>query len=247
MHIDWWTLALQTINLLVLVWILSRFLFRPIADIVSQRQAAADDLLHKAEAERVRAEEAESKAEAERQAMQKARGDVLLKAEQEAEASRAQLLEQARDETDKLRANAKAEVAKLREVQEASMGREASELAVQIAAKLFDRLPDAARIDGFIDGLAEAAAKLPERTRAEIGVGDETVAVAAARALSESERAACKAALAKALGRDVKIEVTVDPALIAGLEITAPHASVRNSFRADLDRIAAELGTHASA
>jgi len=247
MHIDWWTLALQTINLLVLVWILSRFLFRPIADIVSQRQAAADDLLQKAGAERARAEDAENKAEAERQAMQKARGDVLLKAEKEAEASKAQILEQARDEADKLRASAKAEVAKLREAQEASMGREASLLAVQIAAKLFDRLPDAARIDGFVDGLAEAAAKLPERTRAEIGGGGEPVEVTAPRALSESELTACKAALAKALGRDVEIKVMVDPALIAGLEISAPHASVRNSFRADLDHIAAELGSHATA
>ena len=35
MQIDWWTLGLQTINVLILVWILSRFLFRPVADIVA--------------------------------------------------------------------------------------------------------------------------------------------------------------------------------------------------------------------
>ena len=32
MHIDCWTLALQTINVVVLIWLMSRFLFRPIAD-----------------------------------------------------------------------------------------------------------------------------------------------------------------------------------------------------------------------
>ena len=37
MHIDLWTLGLQTINVLVLVWLLARFLFRPVAAIVVQR------------------------------------------------------------------------------------------------------------------------------------------------------------------------------------------------------------------
>jgi F-type H+-transporting ATPase subunit b len=41
MKIDWWTLGLQTINILVLVWILSRFLFRPVSDMIAARQAAA--------------------------------------------------------------------------------------------------------------------------------------------------------------------------------------------------------------
>jgi F-type H+-transporting ATPase subunit b len=30
MHLDPWTLALQTINVLVLVWLLAHFLFRPV-------------------------------------------------------------------------------------------------------------------------------------------------------------------------------------------------------------------------
>ena len=45
MHFDWWTLALQTVNVLVLIWILARFFFRPVADIVAKRQAEADKLL----------------------------------------------------------------------------------------------------------------------------------------------------------------------------------------------------------
>jgi F-type H+-transporting ATPase subunit b len=30
MRIDWWTLALQTANVLILIWLLGRFLFRPV-------------------------------------------------------------------------------------------------------------------------------------------------------------------------------------------------------------------------
>ena len=50
MRIDWWTLALQTFNVLVLVLILGRFLFRPVAAIIEERRTAAVKLLADAEA-----------------------------------------------------------------------------------------------------------------------------------------------------------------------------------------------------
>src|SRR6516162_6653699 len=45
MRIDSWTLALQTFNVLILVWILARFFFRPIMNIVAKRQEEAKKLL----------------------------------------------------------------------------------------------------------------------------------------------------------------------------------------------------------
>jgi F-type H+-transporting ATPase subunit b len=39
MHIDWWTLALQTVNALVLIWILTRFFFHPVMNIIAKRQS----------------------------------------------------------------------------------------------------------------------------------------------------------------------------------------------------------------
>lgn len=241
MHIDWWTLGLQTINLIVLVWILSRFLFRPIAQIIEQRQAAADEVLEKAKAERAKAEQDEEQAAQAKAASEAARGKVLEAAAKEAETEKSKLIDEARKQADKLRAEAKAEIERMRAAEQASDDQRASRLAVDIAERLFERLPDKARIDGFIDGLAEAAGKLPEAARAEIGAQGAAVSVKAARKMTPGEVKACSAALSKALGRDVEIEAAADPALIAGLEIETPHAVVRNSFRADLDRIAGEL------
>ena len=41
MQIDWTTFALEIINFLVLVWILKRFLYRPVLDTLARRRAAA--------------------------------------------------------------------------------------------------------------------------------------------------------------------------------------------------------------
>ena len=46
------------------------------------------------------------------------------------------------------------------------------------------------------------------------------------------------------LGRDVDLRITVDPAIVAGLELEARHAIVRNSFRGDLASLKTELLVH---
>ena len=41
MSIDWWTLGLQTVNIVILVWLLQRFFWAPIAGMLVERRAAA--------------------------------------------------------------------------------------------------------------------------------------------------------------------------------------------------------------
>ena len=45
MRIDWWTLALQAANFLVLVWLLQHFLYRPVQGIIAERQQRAESVL----------------------------------------------------------------------------------------------------------------------------------------------------------------------------------------------------------
>jgi F-type H+-transporting ATPase subunit b len=241
MHIDWWTLGLQTVNLLVLVWILGRFLFRPVAGIIRDRQSAADEVMQKAQAERAKAEQEEKQAAQQQHEAAAARGKLLDAAAKDAEAEKAKLLDAARAEADKLLSAAKEEIHQQREAETAHSEEQAGKLAVDIASRLFERLPDSAKVDGFIAGLAEGVGKLPDAARAEIGAAGAPVKVMAARKMTAAEVKACQAALAKALGREVTVKSATDAGLIAGLEIETPHATVRNSFRADLELIAAGL------
>lgn len=240
MTIDWWTLGLQTVNVLILIWILARFLFRPVAKIIAERQAAAHAALDQAQAARAEAEAARDTAKAETVAIAQTRAELLAKAQDEAKREREHLLAAARTEADKARADARAELERIREDGRTAITDEAAALAADIAARLVGRLPDTARIDGFIDGLVTAVTDLPEATRGGIGATG-PVRLRAARTLTGGERARLETRLGEALGHAVTLDIAPDPALIAGLELDAPHAVVRNHFRADLDRIAAEL------
>jgi F-type H+-transporting ATPase subunit b len=182
--------------------------------------------------------------EAARQAA--ARADALTQAATEAATEKERLLAAAHDEAERKRLAAEAALEIARRDEAAAAGDRASQLALDIAAKLLDRLPAETRVAGFIDGLAAQLASLPEATRADFAAEGEA-RLKAPRALTPAELQACDAALARALGRPVRFSVEIDPGLIAGLEIETRHAQVRNSFRADLERIATELTRHESA
>src|SRR5579871_1502987 len=61
MQLDWSTLLLEVINFLVLVWILKRFLYKPVLSVIAQRKAAIDKTLSDAEALQRQARELEHK------------------------------------------------------------------------------------------------------------------------------------------------------------------------------------------
>ena len=103
MHLDWWTLALQTVNVLVLIWILARFFFRPIADVIAKRQRETDKLFADAEAARRQAAAARGEAEKARAEVAAERDRLLADAQKSAQAEKAKLLQQAAQEAAKLR------------------------------------------------------------------------------------------------------------------------------------------------
>ncbi|ABE31081.1 ATP synthase delta (OSCP) subunit [Paraburkholderia xenovorans LB400] len=237
MRIDWWTLALQTINALVLIWLLARFLFRPVAGIIAERQKTAQALIADAEAAKLVAVQERDKATQETQQLAAAHGEAMKAVATEAAAQKQALLNAAQAEADALRAAAKGEAAGARAEQDKLASERASRLAVDIAAKLLDRLPESMRVSGFVDGLAEGIARLPESARAGFWEDGAVPLLAAPRALSPQEQDQCRAMLATCMKREVPVNFEVDPQLIAGLELRSPHAVVRNSFGAELVRI----------
>jgi hypothetical protein len=92
MKIDWWTLGLQAVNALVLIWLLAHFLFRPVVDAIAARQKAAGELLADAKAAKAAAESERERAAAETIRLAEHRSEALQAAEAEAAAAKSALL-----------------------------------------------------------------------------------------------------------------------------------------------------------
>jgi F-type H+-transporting ATPase subunit b len=241
MHIDFWTLGLQAINVLVLVWLLARFLFRPVAAIVAQRRQAIEATL--AEAQATRAEAQAEAAEFTRQHATIAAEAAALRAaaRKDAEADRAAQSAQARAEVERVRADAAAALARERAQSEIELEARACTLAVDIAGRLLAHLPQDAIIHAFARKLADDLAALPDAERRDFALTPDQLEVLTATPLDADGRAAIQAALCQVLGIQAAPTFSVDAAVLAGIELRSPHMRLRNTWRSELDRIAGGL------
>jgi F-type H+-transporting ATPase subunit b len=240
MTIDWATLGLQTVNVLVLIWLLQRFFWRPLAQMIERRRAAAQTMLAEAEAKHAEAEAALTAIAATRAGFAAEREAILAAARTEAEQLRSSELATTAQEVATKEAEARAAIEREKSGLERAWTGRANLLAVEIAGRLAARLEGAAVRAAFLDFLCAEIKQLPEAARqAAAGAALEVVS---ASKLDDSEEEHCRTAIGKAFGADPSISFKQDPALIAGLELRGPQLTLSNSWRADLARILAELG-----
>ncbi len=96
MSVDWITVAAQIANFLVLVWLLKRFLYRPILDGIDARERQIAERMDEAGRIRARAEEAEGRHEAEIARLKAGREGVLAEVREQAETERDEILSKSR-------------------------------------------------------------------------------------------------------------------------------------------------------
>ena len=245
MQFDWWTFAFQAVNLLVLMWLLGRFLFRPIAGIIAQREAETRQTLEAAAESQRRAAAAQAAADADRAKIAAERLSLIQTAREEAEVQRKGILDAARKDAARL-TETMTDAAQRRTAEgEQDRDRQIVSLAVTITGRLLDNLPADGRIAGYIDRLDTALSKLTPAQHQAFAADRDTLRLIAARVLTPAEQEQANAALRAAFKSDVSPPVAVDPDLIAGLELQGRHSILHNSLRHDLDAIAAALTDHA--
>jgi F-type H+-transporting ATPase subunit b len=242
MRIDWWTLALQTANVLILIWLLARFLFRPVAEIVARRQDEANKLLADAAKVQRQADDARTDLQQARANIAAERDKMIAEAHRAAETERLALRARTNDEMTELRAQAEAAISRDRLAMEKLLIDRAGELSVEIARRLLSRVAPAAGVDVFLAELCQQVrASSPRERAAFTPQGGDCVEIVTAAPLNPEEAERVRGALAEALGGRPVLVFRSDPAVIAGIELHSRHAVMRNSWRNDLERIHEEL------
>lgn len=135
------------------------------------------------------------------------------------------------------RADAATAIVRERGAARADLQSAAADLALFIARRLLARLPPAATAEAFLAALAADFAALAEPVRRQFLDSGATVIVASAVPLEPPVQQACRAMLAGA----GSVAFAIDPALIAGIELRAPHATLRANWQAELQHVAAAL------
>ena len=240
MTIDWWTLGLQTVNVVILIWLLQRFFWKPIAAMIAERRLEAQNALTDAQAARANAQASLAEIEKTRAGFAQERDKVLADARSEAERASAAKAVEATQQAAAIVDAAKARVADNAAAATKSWASRSSDLAMTIAGRLAARLDGPTVRGAFLDWALTAIRALPADTRKAAGVSG-TLHATSATPLDADEQTHARQSIDGAFGSPVDIAFETDPLLIAGLEIRADHLAVGNSWRADLATIRTEL------
>ena len=239
MEFDWTTFTLEIINFLILVWILKRFLYRPILGVIAQRRAGVEKMM--ADAKRIGAEAGELKQRCERE---------LAQWEKDKETAQARLREELAAERGRLMAALETEIAEERERRrvlderrERDFRRAVEEQGiaqgVAFSARLLGRVatPELeARLYALLLEDLRGLRAEDRRAMAEAAAASGLqLEVQSAFALDEDRRAELARALAEATGKTLPVEYRENPELLAGFHVSIGpwilHANLRDELK----------------
>lgn len=167
MQIDWLTVAAQVVNFLVLVWLLRRFLYRPVLAAMAQRKQGIADTLAAAarrEDEAIRRERELAGREAQ---FERERGERLAALEREVVERRERLLAEARSDADaagtRWRQNIERDREAFDKVLRDDLAAAITEAAGRCVATLTDACLDDLAFERFLDALGESDAATRQR------------------------------------------------------------------------------------
>ncbi|MGF1500555.1 MAG: hypothetical protein ACFBSD_01960 [Paracoccaceae bacterium] len=241
MQIDWFTAGAQLVNFFVLVWLLKRFLFRPVTDAIGARQAEIAGAFARAEAREAAAEEARRRLDADRATEAASLAARRADAETEAERYGADL----RAETDametRLRQEFAAALERDRAAVHAALADEAGRAGIEIARQVLVDLADAPLETLLVRRLA---ARLSEETPLALAPSRDPLTATLTLRWPETEPDAAlierlSAELSRLLCRPVSVRVTHTAATPIGATLEADGMRADWTIEGHLDRVRA--------
>ncbi len=224
MLIDWFTVGAQALNLLILVWLLKRFLYKPILNAIDAREKKiaaelADAAAKKAEAKKDRDEFQHKNEEFDQQ-----RAALLTKATDEAKAERQRLLDEARKAADALSAKRGETLRNDAQHMSEAISRKTQEEVFAITRKALTDLAttslEAQMTEIFTRRLRAIDAKAKASLGEAIKSASEPAVVRSAFALPDEQQAVIQKALNETFSADIKLRFETAPDLVSGIELT---------------------------
>ncbi len=223
MQLDWTTLLLQIVNFLILVWILKRFLYQPVLDIIHRRQQGIEQTLAKASDAEERAAQLERDYQARLADWDKERKRAHAKLLEELAAERnqrskqlEQTLAEQRERDASLEQRRRDELQ--RQLETAALGQ-----AGRFVGRLLERLSGPELDERLVATVIEDLGQLPDEQRRELAAAaaqpNATLRIETARPLNQATRDLLLDSLRGVLGKLPSIEDKLTPELVAGVRI----------------------------
>jgi F-type H+-transporting ATPase subunit b len=248
MLIDWFTVGAQALNFIILVWLLKRFLYKPILNAVDAREKRIAAELADADAKKAEAQKECDDYRHKNEEFDQQRAALLSKVTDEAKAERQRLLDDARRAADALSAKRQEALRSDAQNLNQAIRRRTQQEVFAIARKALTDLATASleerMTEAFIRRLRTIDGKANEIIAAALKTASEPAVVRSAFDLAEAQRGAIQKALNETFSAEVPARFETAPDLISGIELTTNGQKIAWSladYLASLEKGVGEL------
>lgn len=248
MLIDWFTIGAQALNFLVLVWVMKRFLYKPILDAIDKREARIAAELADADAKKAEARKERDRFKHKNEEFDQQRATFLKKVSDEAQIERQRLLGEARKAADALSARRQEALRNDAHNLNQAIRHRTQQEVFAIARKALTDLATTSLeerlAEVFIRRLQEMDTQAKEGLAESLETAPEPALVRSAFDLPAEQRAAIQNALNQTVSAEIHVRFVTEPALISGIELTTNGQKVSWSiadYLASLEKGVEEL------
>jgi F-type H+-transporting ATPase subunit b len=248
MLIDWFTVAAQAVNFLILVWLLKHFLYQPILDAIDAREKRIAAELADADARKAEARKERDAFQHRNDEFDQQRAALMSQATAEAKAERQRLLNDARSEADALSTKRKEALKREQQGLKDEITRRTREEVFAIARKTLSDLAGTSlekrMSEEFSRRLRTLNADAKEDLAEALSTASAPARVRSAFDLPAEQRAAIQETLNETFQDEIQVRFETAPEVISGIELTANGRKVAWSiadYLASLERSIGEL------
>ena len=225
MLIDWFTVGAQALNFLILVWLMKRFLYKPILHAIDEREKKIAAELANADAKKAQAEKEQEEFKRKNEEFDKERAGLFSKATAEAQSERQRLLDEARKAATTLGSKLQEALRSQEQDLHQDIHRRTQQEVFAITRKA---LTDLATTDleeriseVFIRRLREMDGKAKQNLAEVLKKTSDPALLRSAFDLPQKQRAVIQNALNETFSAEIQLRFETVPDLISGIELTA--------------------------
>jgi F-type H+-transporting ATPase subunit b len=225
MLIDWFTVGAQAINFLILVWLMKRFLYKPILQAIDEREKRIASELADADAKEAEAEKERDEFQRKNDELDRRRDALLSQATDEANSVRQRLLDEARTAANALSAKRQETLRNEAQNLNQAISQRTRQEVFAIARKALKDLAETSleerMVDVFVRRLHELNGEKRERLASALKASPGLVILRTSFDLPPAQRASTESAIAETLGTETQVRFVTAPDIVSGIELIA--------------------------
>src|SRR5664279_4128786 len=248
MLIDWFTVGAQALNFLILVWLMRRFLYKPILHAIDEREKQVAAELANADTKKAEAQKEHDEFQRKNAEFDQQRATLLSKATGEAEAERQRLLDEARKAAVALSSKRQETLRNEEHDLHQAIRRRTQQEVFAIARKALTDLATTSLEERlgevFTRRLREMDGKAKQGLGEALKAASDPAVVRSTFDVPAEQRAAIQNALNETFSAEIRVRFETAPDLVSGIELTTNGQKVAWSiadYLASLEKGVGEL------